>query len=365
MLALAGPPSAATAASATATASPPAWQSVAVPSSVTAPAGLNDVSATGSADAWAVGADAETAYNQGTPVMLHWDGTAWSSVMLPPLPAPGTLNAVSADSRADAWAVGSDAAGSVALHWNGHAWRKVAFPGQATDTVDWVAAEPDGTAWMVGSHAVSGLNQTLVERWNGRAWRVVATGLGQGELTKAEVSASGDVWAVGYNSGGSPIVVHENAGAWSTLPVLPISQANDVLAVSDDDVWAVGLAFNSAGGVYSAQICQWDGSTWACVNEPANAISQDWSISPGSTGQPQWAGAEAGLDPSATLYAYYDGTAWSSVTGATTLSGVSDASEVTGHIPGTNATWAVGKSADLTAQGLAPVSAFVEYNPGG
>jgi hypothetical protein len=238
----------------------------------------------------------------------------------------------------------------------------VAFP-YAAASVNSVAVAPDGVAWMVGSRQVSGVGQILVERWNGTAWKVVSTGLGQGELTKAEVSASGDVWAVGDDSADDPIVVHEQAGAWTSQTV-PVSQVNDVLAVSDDDVWTVGLDSNSVAGTYQAEICQWNGSAWNCVNVPANVITQDWSISPDDSGQPQWAGAEAGLDPATTLYAYYDGTAWSSVTGATTLTGVSDASEVTGHIPGTNATWAVGKSNDLGAQGLVPVGAFIEYNPG-
>jgi hypothetical protein len=137
---------------------------------------------------------------------------------------------------------------------------------------------------------------------------------------------------------------------------------NDVLGVSTADVWTVGIIFSPKQ--YEPAISHWDGSTWITVNVPANVITQDLSISPDISGQPQWAGAEAGINPSRTLYAYYDGTAWSSVPGATALSGVNDAGTVTAHIPGTDATWGVGESVLLTSQGLMPVGAIIEFNPG-
>jgi hypothetical protein len=37
---------------------------------------------------------------------------------------------------------------------------------------------------------------------------------------------------------------------------------------------------------------------------------------------------------------------------------------VTAHIPGTDASWSVGESVLLTAQGLMPVGAIIEFNPG-
>jgi hypothetical protein len=348
-----------------AAAAPPPWQAVTVPSSVASPATLGDVSATGPADAWAVGAEAETGYQQGTPLILHWNGSDWSKVPLPAIAGPGFLGSVSAASPADAWAAGTDAAGAVLLHWNGVRWRAVRFPGSATATVAGVATAPDGGAWLAGSIPnASGVSEILVERWNGRAWHIAATGLGQGSLRVVRLAASGDVWVAGSKSGGAPLIAYGHQGTWTAIPGPPVSQVNDVLAVTSGDVWAAGLVSNTTVGIYSAFICQWNGSTWTTANVPANVLSQDLSISPDNAGQPQWAGAEAGLDPSTTLYAYYDGSAWSSVPGATQLSEVSDANTVTAHIPGTDATWAVGGSTDLTSQGLTPVSPIIEFNPG-
>jgi hypothetical protein len=341
---------------------PPAWRAVPVPSSVVSPASLNDVSASGPASAWAVGADAETGFRQGTPLILHWNGTAWSKVTLPSVAGPGYLTSVSAGSRSSVWVLGTDKSGTVLLHWNGRRWRTVGFPGRATATVTSVAAAPHGRAWLVGARKnAAGASEILVERWNGVAWHVAATGLGQGTLAKVRVSASGDVWAAGADANGVTLIAHEHRGTWTSIPGPAITNVNDVLGVSTADVWTVGIIFSPRQ--YEPAISHWDGSTWTTVNVPANVITQDLSISPDISGQPQWAGAEAGINPSRTLYAYYDGTAWSSVPGATALSGVNDAGNVTAHIPGTEATWGVGESVLLTAQGLMPVGAIIEFNP--
>ena len=60
-------------------------------------------------------------------LVLHWNGTSWARVAAP---SPGrfasSLNAVSADSASDAWAVGCECTGggghTVILHWDGTRW---------------------------------------------------------------------------------------------------------------------------------------------------------------------------------------------------------------------------------------------------
>jgi len=85
------------------------------------------------------------------------------------------------------------------------------------------------------------------------------------------------------------------------------------------------------------------------------------SISPGSSGRPQWAGLEV-FAGGRNAYAHYNGTAWSNVPGATVLPGKAFvAFTVTAHIPGTDATWGVGGSAD---DGAMPIRAIIEFNPG-
>jgi hypothetical protein len=365
VLAAAVPVAAAQAAAATrpaAPARPPAWRVVRVPSSVVSPSELDDVSASGPADAWAVGAEAETGFEQGRPMILHWNGHAWSKVALRGVPGPGDLFSVSAGSRSNAWALGIGASGNLLLHWNGRRWRSVGFPGRAAgDAVD-VAAAPGGAAWLVGARTdAAGNNTILVERWNGAAWHVVATGLGRGVLIAVRVSASGDVWAAGANGDDRPLIAHEHRGAWTSFPGPNTQMVNDVLAVSARDVWAVGgfTTVTPIGG--GAVIGHWNGRRWATVKLRSHIDLGASSISPGSSGRPQWAGLED-FAGGRTAYAHYNGTAWSNVPGATVLPGNAfDAFTVTAHIPGTDATWGVGGSADDTG---VPIRAIIEFNPG-
>jgi len=345
------------------TRSSPLWHAITVPPSVRMPAALSDVSASGIRSAWAVGAEHETSLNVGVPLILHWNGTRWSKVTVNGLAGPGDLYSVSAPSRRDVWVLGTDAAGTVLLHWNGSIWRRIRFPGEAVDRVTSVAAAADGQAWLAGSQPTgTGGSEVLVERWDGHAWHKVATGIrGDYILNSIHVSRAGDVWTAGSATAGS-IVAHWNKRSWTARSVPSLTNTNDVLGVSAKDIWVVGGIINGQAGIYAAYIAHWNGVTWTLLNTPAGVASQDHSISQNAAGQPQWAGAEAGLNPSSTLYAHFNGSTWSAADGATTLSGFFDASEVTAHIPGTSATWAVGQAVTDRPGGIAPGEPIIELN---
>jgi len=341
----------------------PPWRAIAVPSSVRMPAALSDVSASGMRNAWAVGAEHETSLNVGVPLILHWNGSRWSEVTVSGLTGRGNLSSVSAPSRRDVWILGTDASGTVLLHWNGSSWRRVRFPGEAVDRVTSVAAAANGQAWLAGSQPTgTGGTAVLVERWDGLAWHKVATGIrGDYILNSIHVSRAGDVWTAGSATAGS-IVAHWNKRSWAANSVPTLTNTNDVLGVSATDIWVAGGIINGQAGIYAAYIAHWNGVAWTLLNMPAGVASQDHSISPNAAGQPQWAGAEAGLNPSSTLYAHFNGKTWSAVNGATMLSGFFDAGEVTAHIPGTNATWAVGQAVTSGAGGIAPGQPIIELN---
>jgi hypothetical protein len=346
-------------------ATPAAWQAVPVPSSVTSPAQLAGVAAASASAAWAVGAEALTPAGTGTPLILHWNGKSWSTVALSGVSGPGGLTSVAAASPRDAWAAGTGKSGAVVLHWNGKKWSAVSFPDQATATVASLAVGPGGTAWLAGGIPnSSGRPQLLVEEWNGKAWHVVNTGLSGGALVSVRVSASGDVFVAGTSSPTSTnnLVAYEHGGTWTSLPPAPLDSVADVLGVSGSDVWVAGLFLSRTPGSSPAEVCNWNGSSWSTVSIPS--AGQALSISPDASGQPQWAGTTTSTDPASTLYSYYDGTSWSNVSGAAALTGAFEAYTVTAHIPGTNATWAVGGSASLNSAGNpAPASPLIEYNP--
>lgn len=81
-------------------------------------------------NAWAVGDHGTSDGGRSGTLVLHWNGTAWSTVNSP---SPGSglngLHGVSAVSGSDAWAVGNYSSyyepyvsDTLILHWNGTAW---------------------------------------------------------------------------------------------------------------------------------------------------------------------------------------------------------------------------------------------------
>jgi hypothetical protein len=170
---------------------------------------LTSVDARAADDVWAVGFYYDNTANVDRPLVLHWDGSSWTSV-----PAPGSsdLSGVAAVAADDVWAVGSDGSqAGVALHWDGDAWSAVATPtlsGCPTDVeLRDVAAASATSVWAVGTCAAAGdpsprSGRTLVEHWDGSAWTRVpsispATS-GDNELRGiATVPRSTALWSVG------------------------------------------------------------------------------------------------------------------------------------------------------------------------
>src|SRR6478752_7353255 len=110
------------------------WTSVSVPQTGNN-AELNGMSARTSTDAWAVGVQFGAAgQTPPPPVAYHWHGSAWSLTATPSLGVNAGLNAVSASSASDAWAVGFTLPSgyrvrqSLYEHWNGSAWSIVPSP---------------------------------------------------------------------------------------------------------------------------------------------------------------------------------------------------------------------------------------------
>jgi hypothetical protein len=145
---------------------------------------LGGVSATSTTDAWAVGDQCPTCGNPGT-LTLHWNGTRWSMVPSPsPGPTGNSLNGVTAVSPTDVWVTGDYCAPkcgghirTLIMHWNGTAWTTVSSPDPGNISfLPGVAATASGNAWRVGGTcltSVCGVNiNALVLHWNGTAWTV-------------------------------------------------------------------------------------------------------------------------------------------------------------------------------------------------
>src|SRR5688500_7471377 len=92
-------------------------------------------------------------------LMLHWDGTQWSRVILPD-PGPGAeLQAITAGSATDVWAVGryhedlSQPRRTLTMHWDGVQWSIVPSPnnGQYHNGLNAITAISGSDVWAVGT----------------------------------------------------------------------------------------------------------------------------------------------------------------------------------------------------------------------
>ena len=107
-------------------------------------------------------------------------------------------------------------------------------------------------------------------RWNGTAWSIVPSpnaGINP-TLTSVVAISPNDVWAVGYtggNSGTLTLAEHWDGSTWSIVsspnPSLTYNSLRGVAAVGTDDVWAVG-DFNAPGGNGRTLLLHWDGAAW-------------------------------------------------------------------------------------------------------
>src|SRR5262249_33465423 len=111
--------------------------------------------AVGAHDVWAVGLGGQPTQ----PVAEHWNGSTWSVVSVPsPVDSSfALLNAVSAVSAKDIWAVGRAEGGSgtvtLAEHWDGDSWTIAPTTNRPDNLngLDGVAAVATGDVWSVGT----------------------------------------------------------------------------------------------------------------------------------------------------------------------------------------------------------------------
>ena len=145
--------------------------------------------------------------DNGSPLVEFFNGTSWSVQTTPAISGGGTLNAVTAISPTDVWAVGNTGTGE-------------------------------------------GRGQ-LIENFNGTSWSIVQSPSSEGALTGISAVSSADIFAVG--GGGKDVpneVLQFNGTTWSVLPNTPDAVAVD--AISATDVWVVG----------SGNLSNFNGTTW-------------------------------------------------------------------------------------------------------
>src|SRR5262245_61251861 len=281
-------------------AAPPAqaaatWTRVASPNRGTVASALQDVAMVpGTSTAWAVGYSYDSNVAAYRTMTQRFNGTSWSIV--PSLNASASgysqLTKVDATGASNVWAIGYDTQAGPQVHrYDGTRWVAMSRPaGVALRGLDVVSPTEVWVAGYAGSSAT-------VSRWRSGTWATMYTQASTGRhLTVFEgvtVNAAGEVWAVGwdrdYNAPGRPVsslVVHFNGNGWareSSPNPLNRNTLNDVAALPDGDVVAVGVAQDTSGaGIVprSLMLRRQGTAGWSSVVvPPGEAGSQDQLLS--------------------------------------------------------------------------------------
>jgi hypothetical protein len=85
-----------------------------------------------------------------------------------------------------------------------------------------------------------------------------------------------NAWAVGNtynrdNVDNTPLIEHWNGSRWNVVPSPnpgTNNQLNEVMAVSANDIWAMGIYFTGSGTRGKTLIEHWNGGRWSVIPSP-------------------------------------------------------------------------------------------------
>lgn len=289
-------------------------------------------------DAWAVGREfLQDGSGNDVPVTLHWDGISWSRQATPQVPDNAQLYAVAGTAADDVWAVGHFTPPhgtqwrTFAMHWDGSTWQPMPVPpgeqGWHLPDLTSVVAVARDDAWAVGSYQPHGTksDRTLAMHWDGQSWsHVDSPSPGYGNVASfSGVSAdgAGNVWAVGvhvthawYES--RPLVERWDGTRWKRLAVLSsgryIQGLYDV-SVVDGHAWAVGIKAREGASGWHALTTEWNGDRWVAhrSRSPGHADSTYLlGVSMTQQGTGFAVGFYQGSNGFAPFLERWDGTSW-------------------------------------------------------
>jgi len=276
-----------------------AWTSV-TPSGVALGRTLYAVDMLSATESWAVG-DGTT---NTAATMLKWDGALWTSVPSgTPVNQPSAgvysrLYSIDMLSSTDGWAVGCatppTCATPVIVRWNGIAWSQVTAPSVAGLYDVFMLSPTDG--WAVGN--ATGTQATIIH-WDGIQWRSVPgpAVAADGFLDSVHMVSPTDGWAVGwYGTASFPdgsatrsLIVHWDGLTWNVVSTLPLPptmavRLRSVFMVAALDGWIVsdqGLILK-----YGPEIVPGTTTTTSTTTETTTATTSETTTT--TTPPPEW-----------------------------------------------------------------------------
>lgn len=177
---------------------------------------------------WTVGGDGV----DDPPVLLGWDGSAWTPVALPPTGDSGGLFKVWGSGANDVTAVGDR---GLALHYDGDAWT-VQPTGDLADLISVWGRAPDQHL------AVGGRANARIARWNGATW--TGETLSLPGLSGVWMDPSGAATLVGNQGTIAELPADSMTPAVQDSPTLLLLHA--VFGFADGPRFAVGGSLNGA-----------------------------------------------------------------------------------------------------------------------
>lgn len=186
----------------------------------------------------------------------------------------------------DMWAVGYAFSGnsgqSLIENWNGTSWSVVKSPNVGTiwNELFGVATVSASNVWAVGDYVnTSGFDQTLIEHWNGTQWSIVPSpndGPQDNLLHSIVAVSANNIWAVGESNyfsylSGKTLIEHWDGTKWSIVKSPNVGSytnyLDSVATVSAHNIWAVGLYTNKSQ-IGQTLIEHWNGTKWSIIASP-------------------------------------------------------------------------------------------------
>jgi hypothetical protein len=225
------------------------------------PAVITAAVALSKSDVWVFGAKPKP--NTGAvptyvPYAAQFNGHSWTTK---PVPGAGEIQAASAISPSDIWAVtGASEINATSatskpsvLHWNGTSWKASALPTKlpAGAELSAVVAKSDGDVWIAGA-AISGskTKTQFADEFTGSKWADAPTDLKSSASSQScepvgIVPAGSGLWAASSCTNGASKLWHFSGSAWSSpeSPKFGGTKAGllQLAAVpGTSSVWAVG-----------------------------------------------------------------------------------------------------------------------------
>lgn len=169
------------------------------------------------------------------------------------------------------------------------------IPGASAAAIQAMAVSPAGDVWVGGELRRSNfLTEPALLRWRQGSWDWIDTIALAPQSTPPNAPRSGwvesivavaddDVWAMGHatadgdGSSTVPMALHFDGATWSEVDVPGsgnrLHSVAAVRAFASDDIWAVGHS-RDVGGAFLPLVIHWDGASWSHVATPFDGVGQ-------------------------------------------------------------------------------------------